>query len=252
MEIITEPLLEFDPYKVVDPKGNVRLIFYVLIAYLADLEEQYVISALDRSNCIHCKATTRSWGSPDPHPVRTSASVLAAIERVRKERRPNADPYQFALGASKEKLCNVEYLFWAKFPLIDICQTLSVDLLHGFHKFFFDHTFRWNTNSLTEEKMDARIKAQVAYSGGKMFPRGVSHILQMSGKEHRVIQETHLSVMANSGEKYANKLTNLTRVLLKFIYYAQLPVHTEEMLEAFEAAYAEFHKETDTWLKNGA
>ncbi|KAG8706662.1 hypothetical protein FRC09_002291 [Ceratobasidium sp. 395] len=251
MEIITEPLLELDPHEVVDPEGNVRLVFYVLIAYLADLEEQYVISGLDTSNCIHCTATSHDWGSPDHLPARTSDDILAAIERVRKEHRPNAEPYQFSLGAAKEKLCDVEYPFWARLPFVDICQTLSVDLLHGFHKFFFDHPFRWNGNSLTDEKMDARIKAQVPYSGGRMFPRGVTHISQMSGKEHRAIQETHLSVMANSGEKYALELTYVTRALLDFMYYAQLPVHTEHTLKAFEAAYDEFHRQKDIWIKNG-
>ncbi|KAG8795971.1 hypothetical protein FRC12_007317 [Ceratobasidium sp. 428] len=252
MEIITQPLWTINTHEVVDPEGNVRLVFYVLVAYLADLEEQYLIAALDQSNCIHCTATSKTLGSPDNHPTRTFEDTLAAIERVRQERGPNIDPYKFSLGCAKERLCDVEYPFWARLPLVDICQALSVDLLHGFHKFFFDHPFRWNTNSLTEEKMDARIKAQVPYSGGRMFPRGVTHISQMSGKEYRAIQETHLSVMAHSGQPYAVELTKVTRALLDFMYYAQLPVHTEHTLKAFEAAHDEFHKLKDVWIKNGA
>ncbi|KAG8721527.1 hypothetical protein FRC09_007766 [Ceratobasidium sp. 395] len=175
MEIVTQPMWEFDLHEIVNPEGNVRLVFYVLIAYRADLEEQYVIAALN-----------------------------------------------------------------------------TIDLLHGFHKFFFDHPFQWNKNSLTDEKMDARIKAQVPYLGSRMFPRGVTHISQMSGKEHRAIQETHLSVVANSGKKYALELTNVTRALLDFLYYAQLPGHTEDTIKAFEAAYDEFHKQKDIWIKNGS
>ncbi|KAG8692126.1 hypothetical protein FRC08_009996 [Ceratobasidium sp. 394] len=48
LEIICEPLREINVHEVVDPEGNIRLIFYILLAYLADLEEQYKISALDK------------------------------------------------------------------------------------------------------------------------------------------------------------------------------------------------------------
>ncbi|EUC56765.1 Zn-finger protein laccaria bicolor-like protein, putative [Rhizoctonia solani AG-3 Rhs1AP] len=50
METICQPLKELNVHKIIDPDGNSRLIFYVLLAYLADLEEQYLISALDKSN----------------------------------------------------------------------------------------------------------------------------------------------------------------------------------------------------------
>lgn len=64
MEIICQSLRELNVHEIVDPEGNIRLVFYVLMAYLADLEEQYLIAALDKSNCIHCEATTGKFGSP--------------------------------------------------------------------------------------------------------------------------------------------------------------------------------------------
>lgn len=198
MEIICEPLRELHVHEIVDPDGNIRHIFYVLIAYLADLEEQYLISALDKSNCIHCTATTHDFGSPNPCPPRTSESILEAIEQVRDERGPNAEPYQFSLGCGKHRLCDIEYPFWASLPFVDICQALSVDLLHGFHKFFFDHPFSWNVTSLGEDEIDARMKAQVPYSGSRIFPRGVTHISQMSGKGHRALETVYLGVVAST------------------------------------------------------
>ncbi|QRV74372.1 beige protein [Ceratobasidium sp. AG-Ba] len=252
MEIICEPLREFETHEITDPQGNIRLIFYVLVAYLADLEEQYMIAALDKSNCVHCVATTKDFGSPDPLPPRTSQSILEAIARVQKERNNNTSPYQFSLGAGKERLGDVEYPFWAGLPFVDICQSLSVDLLHTFHKYFWDHPFQWNAHSIGDSEIDARMKAQVPYSGGRTFPRGVTHISQMSGKEHRALQKVHLSIVANSGAKYSRELTLVTRALLDYIYYAQLPFHTEHTLQAFLAAYDEFHRLKDVWIKNEA
>ncbi|CAE7129460.1 unnamed protein product [Rhizoctonia solani] len=252
MEIICQPLRQLNPHEIVDPDGNVRLIFYVLIAYLADLEEQYMIAALDKSNCMHCTATTTDFGSPDEYPTRTSESILDAIEQVQNARQVNADPYEFSLTAGKYRLSDVEFPFWAELPFVDICQVLSVDLLHGFHKFFHDHPYKWNINSLGEDEIDTRMKAQVPYAGSRVFPKGVTHISQMSGKEHRALETVHLSVVANSPAKYSRELTLATRALLDTIYWAQLPSHTTTTLEAFRASYAELHKFKDVWIKNGS
>lgn len=253
MELICEPLREINTHEITDPEGNIRLIFYVLIAYIADLEEQYVIAALDKSNCVHCEATTTDFGSPDKHPTRSSEDTLDGIKQVQRERGgANADPYQFSLGADKYRLGDVEYPFWASLPFVEICDVLSVDLLHGFYKFFYDHPFYWNVNSLGEAEIDARMKSQVPYSGAKMFPKGVTHISQMSGKEYRALQTVHLGVVANSPVKYSHELTLATQALVDFLTLAQLPSHTEETLAAFSEAYQRFHELKGVWIKNGA
>lgn len=252
MEIICEPLRKLNVHEVVDPEGNVRLIFYILIAYIAYLEEQYLIAALDKSNCVHCTATTNEFGSPHTCEPRTVESTLEAISEVQAERGTHADPYQFSLGADKYRLGDVEYPFWAELPFVDIYEVLSVDLLHGFHKFFFDHPFKWNVNSLGEEEIDARMKAQVPYSGAQVFSKGVTQITQMSGKEHRALETVHLSVVANSPAQYSGELTLVTRALLDFLYLAELPSHTEETLALLEEAYDQFHAQKEIWIKNGA
>ncbi|KAG8708297.1 hypothetical protein FRC11_006580, partial [Ceratobasidium sp. 423] len=202
MEIICQPLKEMNVHEVINLDSNVHLIFYVLLAYLADLEEQYLISALDKSN------------------------------------------------SGKYRLGDVEFPFWEDLPFVHICQVLSVDLLHGFHKFFYDHPYKWNMNSLGEDEIDAWMKAQVPYSGSHVFAKGVSHISQMSGKEHQVLQTVHLGVVANSPGKYSRELTLATRALLDTIYWAQLPSHTTHTLEALKMSYAKLHKYMHVWIKN--
>ncbi|QRV81257.1 beige protein [Ceratobasidium sp. AG-Ba] len=211
---------------------------------------EYMIAALDKSNCIHCNATTTNFGSPDSKPLRTQESIPDAIERVWEQRHPNADPYQFSLGATKEGLGDVEYPFWAHLPLVDICQTLSVDLLHSYYEYFFDHIFKWNKNSLGEREIDARMKAQVPYSGSRTFPKGVCHISQMSCKEHRALLKVHLSILANYDVQYSRELTLATQALTNYIYYAQLPTHTEHTLRTYDQAYQDFHQYKYIWIKN--
>lgn len=252
MAILCEPLRKPKVHEVVDPEGNIRLIIYVLIAYLADLEEQYKIAPLDKSNCIHCKATTMNFGSPNKHEPRTSQSILESIKQVQAERGTNADVYEFALGCDKHRLGDVEFPFWESLPFMDICNVLSVHLLHGFHMFFLDHPFKWNINSLGEDKINAQKKSQVALVGGRVFPKGVTHISQMSGKEHRALETVHLGVVANAPIQYSREITLATRSLLDFVYLGKLPSHTDTTLAAFEDTYNCFHQHKGVWLKNGA
>ncbi|KAF8600812.1 hypothetical protein BDV93DRAFT_403785, partial [Ceratobasidium sp. AG-I] len=149
-------------------------------------------------------------------------------------------------------LGDVEYPFWEPLPHVDICGVLCVDLLHVFYKFLFDHPFGWNVNSLGEAEIDARMKSQVALVGGRVFPRGVTHISQMTGKEHRALQTVHLAIVANAPVPYSRDLTLVTRALLDFLYLAQLPSHTNDTLAMFDDAYNRFHQYKDVWLKNGA
>lgn len=135
MEIICQPLQKPKVHEVIDPDGNMRLIFYVLVAYLADLEEQYLISALDKSNCIHCDATTNDFGSPEERPTRTAQSTLDKIKIVQNTRQVNADPYEFSLSAGKERLGDVEFPFWEGLPYIDICEIHVGDQRRGLDKY---------------------------------------------------------------------------------------------------------------------
>ncbi|KAG8699432.1 hypothetical protein FRC08_005309 [Ceratobasidium sp. 394] len=196
-------------------------------------------------------ARTNDFGSPDTFERRTCQHILEAISQVQAERGINADLYEFTLGSDKHGLGDVEYPFWESLPFVDICTTLSLNLLHSFHKFFFDHPFQWNKNSLGDKELDARIRSQVALVGARVFPKGVSHISQMSGKEHRALQAIELGVVANAPGAYNRELTTATRALLDLIYLAQLPSHTDHTLAKLQAAYEEFHKYKSVWIKNG-
>ncbi|KAG8737562.1 hypothetical protein FRC11_001956, partial [Ceratobasidium sp. 423] len=74
----------------------------------------------------------------------------------------------------------------------------------------------------------------------------------MSGKEHRALATVHLSIVANSLVKYSHELTLATHALLDMIYWAQLPSHTTDTLEAFRVSYSKLHKYKHVWIKNGS
>ncbi|KAF8594349.1 hypothetical protein BDV93DRAFT_459193, partial [Ceratobasidium sp. AG-I] len=54
MSIITRPLRRKVPHPLTDADGSVRYVLYVLLAYIADLEEQLWIAGLGNLCCPHC------------------------------------------------------------------------------------------------------------------------------------------------------------------------------------------------------
>ncbi|KAF8593441.1 hypothetical protein BDV93DRAFT_585409, partial [Ceratobasidium sp. AG-I] len=54
MSIVTRPLRRTVPRPVVDADGVLRHVIYVLLAYIADLEEQLWIAGLGNLCCPHC------------------------------------------------------------------------------------------------------------------------------------------------------------------------------------------------------
>ncbi|CAE6342667.1 unnamed protein product [Rhizoctonia solani] len=225
------------------------------MAYIADFEEQTRLAGIGSKSCPHCQATAKNLGNAEDQPPRTSASILQAIEDVKQilaEKYPG-DCYD-AMDCLKEckpyGLNGVDKPFWRLIPDGDICEILSPDLLHGFHKFFYDHVFEWNTLSLGENEMDARMRSQLRLTGDRLFRNGVSHLSQTTMKEHRDLQRVHMAVVAGAPIPNTRRVTTATRSILNCIYLAQLTSHSDRSLKAYRQSHEQFHSQKQIWLDN--
>lgn len=171
-----------------DCHDYVQAILAPLFAWLADLEEQWLIAGLAKNQCPRCVAGTHELGENVPGPVRTFTSILAAIRAVR-ESRPDATTWQFANTASNVGLGGVEEPFWHDMEGVDICGILSADLLHFIRKRLKDHDMKWTTNTLGDEEVDARIRSDSHRLGEQSFPKGIARILQWTGRQTRDLEQ---------------------------------------------------------------
>ncbi|KAF8597688.1 hypothetical protein BDV93DRAFT_452430 [Ceratobasidium sp. AG-I] len=153
--------------------------------------------------------------------------------------------------AGKEHLNGVDKPFWKTLPKLNIFETLSPDLLHGFHKFFYDHIYKFNLTGIGRDEYDARVHSQLHFSGDRNFLHGVSHISQMTGMEHRMLERTHLSIIANAPGVINEKVIRATHGAIECIYLAQLPTQSDRTFQAYEAAYEEFMANRQAWIENG-
>ncbi|KAF8606747.1 hypothetical protein BDV93DRAFT_436593 [Ceratobasidium sp. AG-I] len=254
MEVITRSLRRTEPHDVIDPEGNIRSVLYELAAYVADLEEQWLVAGLGKQTCPHCECDATHLGDAECSPLRTPSDILRTIKKIKRDyraaygRSPSLEEFMNLSG--KHHLNGVDKPFWKSLPRVNIFEVLCPDLLHGFHKFFHDHIYKFNLAGMGRPEYDARIHSQIRLAGDRSFLHGVSHISQMTGMEHRMLERTHLSIVANAPGVINAKVTRATQGVMDCIYLAQLPTHAESSLQAYEAAYEGFMANRQGWIEN--
>jgi hypothetical protein len=255
MEVITRPLRRTEPHNVVDPEGNVRSVLYELTGYIADLEEQWMIAGLGKQTCPHCNCDAGHLGDEEFAPLWTPAKILEVIRKIKKDykaawkRPPSLE--EFVNLAGGQHLNGVDKPFWATLPQLNIFDVLCPDLLHGFHKLFYNHIYQFNLTGMGKDEYNARVRSQVHLSGDRAFLHGVSHISQMTGMEHRALERSHLCIVANAPGAITEEVIHATHAAMDCIYLAQLPTQSDHSLSAYQAAYNQFMKDQWGWVRNG-
>lgn len=130
--------------------------------------------------------------------------------------------------AKKKGLSGVEELCWEGLA-VDMCHAICVDLLHTYHKMFGDHIMLWITCTIGEEHLNDRFSAQPHCVGARNFPAGISHLLQLSGKEYRAIEQSIMPVIAGHANASPCVLKSVCG-LLDFIFKALFPVHSDRTI----------------------
>ncbi|KAG1851268.1 hypothetical protein C8R48DRAFT_750041 [Suillus tomentosus] len=184
----------------VDPSARMCYCFTPLISHVADLPEQLMITCL--------------------------------CNRV--------DPWNlivFIREAKKLHLSGVHLPYWRNWRHSNPARFLMPEILHALHKFFFDHVLKWIKQIMGHE-LDIRFKSHHKRTGIHHFSGGVSHVNQMTGREHRDIQHTIVPTLwgvASPG------FIRAVHAMIDFIYLAQNPLHTESSIASMAQALRDFH-----------
>jgi len=249
MRKVLEPLRKNEIHDVVDPTGARRRCVAVLMAWIADLEEQYLIAGLAKNACPPCKANFDTLGIDHIQLPRTGNEILQTLRQLRQQY-PSADTWQFYNLAKAYDLLGVEAPCWEGLA-VNICRIICVDLLHGVHKMFADHVLKWLTATIGKEELDKRFIVQPKRVGSRTFSGGISKISQWSGRENRDL-ERHVLAVITGDENVTPRILKAVRALLDFMYKAQFPMHSDKTLESMRADLQVFWDNVDAFRDNGA
>ncbi|KAG2033349.1 hypothetical protein BDR03DRAFT_935693 [Suillus americanus] len=184
----------------VNASANRCFCFTPLISHITDLPEQLMIACVSKNLSPVTTATQKEFGDAIPHPPCNGVDTYELICKL-YDRVDPWDLYNFLKEAKKLHLSG-----WVKEAM--------------------------------GHKLDLQFWSQHKHVGVHHFTSGVSHVKQMTGREHRDIQRTVVPTMWGT----------VIRAMIDFIYLAQNPVHTEASLKAMSTALSDFHDHKQTIL----
>ncbi|KIK77102.1 hypothetical protein PAXRUDRAFT_17724 [Paxillus rubicundulus Ve08.2h10] len=223
-----------------DGLGYRRYCFTPLVAYITDLPEQQLIACISKNASPMTTATLPQFGDSVPHPRCTGVSTLTQIEDLCHQVHP-WDIISFQKKVKEVKLLGVHLPFWQDWKFMDPAIFLVGEILHMCHKFFFDHVLKWCKEVVGNHLIDTRYKTQHKHVGIRHFTSGASHIKQMTGREHRDIQQTLVPMIAKATAHTTLTFVYCIRSMIKFIYMAQNQTYSDALIAAMVEALQEFH-----------
>jgi len=220
----------------VNPSARLCYCFTPLISHIADLPEQLMIACVTKNSSPVTTATHKEFGDETPHPPRNRTETYTLIQQLCN----CVDPWDlivFVREAKKLHLSGVHLPYWRNWRRSNPARFLTPEILHALHKFFFDHVLKWIKQILGHE-LDVRFKSHHKRTGVRHFSGGVSHVNQMTGREHRDIQRTIVPTLWGLASP---SFIRAVRAMIDFIYLAQNPLHTESSIASMTQALRDFH-----------
>src|SRR5260370_19993735 len=212
----------------------------VLMAWIADLEEQLLISGVQKFSCPVCTVVYHNLVEADCCGVHTGEATISKLKEVWRMF-PSASLYKFKQEVKKlgkgfsgaiEEPC------WAGLS-VDPYVFIKQDILHGLHKFIWDHPGKWLKKLIGEEEMDHCFIAQPPIHT-QHFTGGISKISQASGQEHCAYQKLMHPVIFGH-EKVNAKVIDAIWLVLDFSYMAQYSLLSESSLNKMKDLLSSFN-----------
>ncbi|KAG6372042.1 hypothetical protein JVT61DRAFT_8748 [Boletus reticuloceps] len=220
-----------------DAMGCIRHCYTPLVSYIVDLPEQQLIACVAMNASPVTVAEKSEFGNPEPAEPRTGKHTLVAIVELCKK----VDPWDlvaFQKAAKLIRLLGVHKPFWRNWKFADPSLFLTGEILHTCHKFFFDHVLTWCKELIGAHTLDTRFKHLHRRVAVRHFSSGVTHVVQMTGRDHRDIERTIVPLIAGV---VPDQFISPIRAMVEFIYRAQDPVHTNLSIVSMEQALHDFH-----------
>ncbi|KAG9124668.1 hypothetical protein FRC07_010699 [Ceratobasidium sp. 392] len=191
--------------------GNLRHIYPVIAAWVADWPEQNDIACTTQGGCPRCQHGWHGRGNGGlKAPPRDQDADLEAITTYK-------DQQPAALTPLHLKPC---VPFWADIPHVEMWSTFTPDLLHQLYKGMFKHARNWVEEMLGTKEFNQRFKSMPRAKDLRWFKKGVTTVKLWAGRESRDMMRQLLLVAIDAQAPL--EFIRLIRALLDFSYLAHI------------------------------
>jgi hypothetical protein len=232
--------------------GAVWRVYPILTIYVADYPEQCLVTCTKYGTCPKCRRVADELQLPTSGEPRTQKWTLKIIVNACTTLK---GPGKCHNGSSvyahtmKDNIAGGNYQpFWVGFPLVDIHQCITPNVLHQLYQGTFKHLVGWVQEVMGEKELDERIQALLPAYGVRHFKNGISALTQVSGVEHKHIARILLACLV--GKIHPRGIV-ACRSLLHFIHLAQYPSHDMETLGYMKAELDTWHEHRSYFIERG-
>ncbi|KAG1856602.1 hypothetical protein C8R48DRAFT_749163 [Suillus tomentosus] len=216
--------------------GHFQRVIYGLGPYIADYEEQLVLSCTVKNWCSKCLALRLNLDGGGMYRCREHTDLMIG--------ELPADTLWFEYGINSHVVP-----FTNDFPRADIHQLLSFDLLHQLIKGAFkDHLVDWVVKYLRithstkrgdkiMSDIDCRVAAAPSFPGLRQFHEG-RNFRQWTGNDSKALMKVFIPAIEGH---VPQDMVHAFRALLEFCFLVQHNIITEDTINQIEDALARFH-----------
>lgn len=241
MKELLAPLIKAgsEGVKMLCSDGEVRLVFPILSAYVADHPEQCLVACCKENRCPKCLVSSVDRGNPVQSQLRDARETLETLREAHLEMDDNDTFNEHGLRPVDP--------FWKDLPHCDIFSTFTPDLLHQLHKGVFgDHISNWACTLVrTENEVDHRCKSMTRHPSLRHFRNGISIMSQWTGREYKELEKIFLGVIAGAVD---SEVASAVRTTLDFMYYAHFERHTDSSLQKLADTWHDFHEKKKVFI----
>jgi hypothetical protein len=237
--------------KMTSGDGAVRSCHPILACYVADYPEQCLVTCTRQ--CPVCHASHNSLGDhikDDSDQEWDIRDHLTTLHHLR-----HASTIQTATAMEEylknEGLTHVIQPFWEGLPHCNIHSCITPDILHQLYQGLIKHLISWLIKLVGRVELDARFKRLPQAHGVRLFIKGITGLIRVSGTEHKHICRQLLGCLVGAPGVPIDAI-KATRALLDFLYIAQYQSHSESTLTYLSEALDEFHKYKDIFIRMDA
>lgn len=212
----------------------------ILAAFIGDYPEQALVTCTYNGRCSKCLVPHNRLGEYREFPSRVQSDAINTYHLA------NGVVSVFHRSCREVGLKPILRPFWVSHQFTDIFLSITPDILHQMLQGVMKHIIKWLSSPTVFGPLglDARCRCLPPNHSIALFPKGITTLSRISGKEHKNICRILLGLVVNlslPGGQVTSRVIKATRALLDFLYLAQFPSHTTDTLHRLQESLALFH-----------
>ncbi|KAI0729649.1 hypothetical protein C8Q72DRAFT_912150 [Fomitopsis betulina] len=230
--------------------GKVRRCHPILAVYVGDYPEQLLVTCRKTGDCPKCPALLAELDG-----ILSESGHLRDLDEVYETLSTRSDgPAAFTRACKEARMRPIVEPFWEDLLYVNIFAVITPDILHRLYQGVIKHLVSWLKAAYGTEEINARCQRFPPNHHIRLFMKGITSLCKVTGKMHADICRFLLGLVIGlplHGGCSPARLVRAVRALLDFLYLAQYPVHTTEMLKLLDNALKHFHANKSIFVELG-